>query len=316
MMWALLTVVAGWFGWVLAGPVGAVLGAAVGFVGYFAVIMLLSMIIEPILFGRAARVWLINEPGRRGCAKAAELDDGEWRLSSVAAWPFGRGIGSELTEAVTADADRSERTVQLTAENRRVGSLYERFGFTYPRPGRREMRRDPIQTEARQATAQSVNAGHYCCAAPRERRRRTAQPPDPACRGTTRVAPRPWPRSPKEQSEHRPEHGRQHQMLPGRGGRRHRPGQREPDVPETDAHLEPAATDRRRAATPRPRRPRPAPAAQGPSMTAWATTKITIDADGQLAHQPRDEAGHRVDARQPHTQPGEPDPRQPDRPRK
>jgi hypothetical protein len=154
MMWALLTVVAGWFGWILAGPQTAVLGAVVGFGGYFAVIMLLSMIIEPILFARAARVWLIDEPERRGCAKAVEIGDGAWCLSSVAAWPFGRGIGSELTEAVTADADRSQRTVQLTAENRRVGSLYERFGFTYPQPGRREMRRDPIQTESRQ-TAKS-----------------------------------------------------------------------------------------------------------------------------------------------------------------
>ncbi|HEY5881794.1 MAG TPA: hypothetical protein VIU11_22990 [Nakamurella sp.] len=155
MMWALLTVVAGWFGWILAGPQTAVLGAVVGFVGYFAVIMLLSVIIEPVLFARAARVWLIDERGRRGCAKAVETSDGAWRLRSVAAWPFGRGIGSELTEAVTADADRCQRTLQLTAENRRVGSLYQRFGFTYPRSGRHEMRRDPIQAEARQTTAKS-----------------------------------------------------------------------------------------------------------------------------------------------------------------
>ena len=148
MMWALLTVVAGWFGWILAGPQAAVLGAVVGFGGYFAVIMLLSMIIEPILFARAARVGLLDEPGQHGCAKAVEIGDGVWRLTSVAAWPFGRGIGSELTKAVTADADRRQIVVQLTAQNRRVGILYERFGFAYPRPGRREMRRDPIRTIA------------------------------------------------------------------------------------------------------------------------------------------------------------------------
>lgn len=149
MMWALLTVVAGCFGWILAGAQTAILGAVVGFVGYFVVILLLSMIIEPILFARAARVWLIDEPGRRGCAKAVESDDGVWHLSSVAAWPFRHGIGSELTEAVTADADRSHRAVQLTAENRRVGSLYKRFGFICPQTGRRQMRRDPIPTPAR-----------------------------------------------------------------------------------------------------------------------------------------------------------------------
>ncbi len=89
VMWALLTVVAGWFGGVLAGPVGAIAGAATGFAGYFAVIMLVSMIIEPILFSRAPRAWFISDPGRRGCAKVAELDSGDWRLTSVAAWPFG-----------------------------------------------------------------------------------------------------------------------------------------------------------------------------------------------------------------------------------
>lgn len=147
-LWALLTVVAGGFGWVLAGLSGAPIGTAAGFVGYFIVIMLLSMIIEPVLFRRAEQVWLINEPGRRGCAKAVRLHDGSWRLSSVAAWPFNQGIGTQLTAAVTTDADRNERTVQLMAENRRVGHLYERFGFTYSRRDRRVMRRDPIQTEA------------------------------------------------------------------------------------------------------------------------------------------------------------------------
>ena len=74
------------------------------------------------------------------------LDSGDWRLTSVAAWPFGRGVGTEMTKAVTADADRSRPGGSSHAENRRVGSLYERFGFTYPRPGRRVMRRDPIAT--------------------------------------------------------------------------------------------------------------------------------------------------------------------------
>lgn len=145
MVWALLTLVAGGSGWILAGNAGgAAAGAVVGFVGYLAVIMLMSMIIEPVLFTRADLVWLIDEPGRRGCAKATVLEDTcAWRLTSVAAWPFGRGIGTELTRAVTVDADRTGRTVQLTAENRRVGAMYERFGFTYVRPGRREMRRNP-----------------------------------------------------------------------------------------------------------------------------------------------------------------------------
>ncbi len=147
VMWALLTVVAGWFGGILAGLVGAIVGAAAGFGGYFAVIMVMSMITEPVLFSRAPRVWFINEPGRRGCAKAVELDSGDWRLTSVAAWPFGHGVGTEVTKAVTADADRRGRAVRLTAQNRRVGSLYERFGFTYPQVGRREMRRTPDPTD-------------------------------------------------------------------------------------------------------------------------------------------------------------------------
>lgn len=148
-MWALLAVVAGGFGWVLAGPQGAVLGTVTGFLGYFSVIMLMSMLIEPILFRRAARVWLIDGPGQSGCAKAVVRGDGVWRLTSVAAWPFGQGVGTELTRAVTDDADRSQRTIQLTAENRRVGRLYERFGFTYERPGRRGMRCEPLRTPAR-----------------------------------------------------------------------------------------------------------------------------------------------------------------------
>lgn len=154
LMWALLTVVAGGFGWILAGSWGAFLGAGVGFLGYFAVIMLLGMLIEPLLFVRAARVWLIDGPERHGCAKAVELGDGAWRLTSVAVWPFGRGIATALTEAVTADADLCQRVVRLTAENRRVGSLYERFGFTYARQGRHEMLRDPV-TASDQTTAPS-----------------------------------------------------------------------------------------------------------------------------------------------------------------
>lgn len=148
MMWALLTVVAGGFGGVFNGTRGAVAGAAAGFVGYAIVIMLMSVIIEPVLFRCADRVWLISGSGRRGCAKAVVRGDGSWRLSSVAAWPFGRGIGTELTRAVVTDADRCQRTLELTAENRRVGSLYERFGFVYPRPGRREMHRSPVIGQA------------------------------------------------------------------------------------------------------------------------------------------------------------------------
>lgn len=144
MVWALLTLVAGGFGWILAGSLGgAAAGAAVGFVGYLVIIMLMSVIIEPALFTRADMVWLIDEPGRHGCAKASVVDGGAWRLTSVAAWPFGRGIGTQLTQAIAVDADHSGHVVQLTAENRRVGALYERFGFTYPAPGRRGMRRTP-----------------------------------------------------------------------------------------------------------------------------------------------------------------------------
>lgn len=154
VMWGLLTVVAAWFGGILAGPLGAVAGAAAGFGGYFMVIMLVSMITEPVLFSRAPRVWFLNEPGRRGCAKAAELDSGDWRLSSVAAWPFRRGVGTDITTAVTADADRGGRAIVLTAENRRVGRLYERFGFSYSQPGRRQMRRNPSMPRTVDATDQ------------------------------------------------------------------------------------------------------------------------------------------------------------------
>jgi len=143
MMWALLTVVAAGSGWVFAGMEGAIVGAVAGLVGYFVVIMVMSMVIEPVLFRRATRVWLVDSHGRRGCAKAMLRDNGVWQLTSVAAWPFERGIGAQLTSAATVDADRSQTVIQLTVENRRVGRLYERFGFRYEHPGRRGMRREP-----------------------------------------------------------------------------------------------------------------------------------------------------------------------------
>lgn len=97
----------------------------------FAGLLLLS---EGLLVLRADRVWLLCADRGRACAKVKRGDSGRvWVLESVAAWPFGAQLGTELVERICADADEADSgitSIRLTADTAGLAGWYARFGFT------------------------------------------------------------------------------------------------------------------------------------------------------------------------------------------
>lgn len=141
-LWIALTAAAGLFGLLLGGARGLVIGAAAGAGVYFLMIMTLGLVIEGRLFRRADRVWLLTSEVGRACAKVNVTTSGAWDLTSVAAWPFKRDLGTHLVGEICRDADDAGREVILESRNDRVARLYLRHRFVEdPQRGRRAMRR-------------------------------------------------------------------------------------------------------------------------------------------------------------------------------
>lgn len=144
-LWIALSAVSGILGLLLGGAKGLVVGAAAGAGFYFVMIMALGAVIERRLFRRADRVWLVSSDVGRACAKVNLTPEGAWKLSSVAAWPFARHLGSRVVGECCRDADDAGCEVVLLAQNERVAGLYRRHQFVDdPEGGRRAMRRMPV----------------------------------------------------------------------------------------------------------------------------------------------------------------------------
>lgn len=142
----LLALAGGLAGALLAGPdripygIGLGLAAAVGW--WLLSVVVGTLVAEGPGFARATRVFRIRDADGRAMARVRE-SDGTWHLSSVAAWPPGRGLGERLMGQVTAAADAAGRAVELSPSSAPVARWYGRYGFV-PRgrllvrpPGRR-----------------------------------------------------------------------------------------------------------------------------------------------------------------------------------
>lgn len=127
--WIALTVTSGLLGLLVGGAGGLVAGASAGAGGFFLMTMLLGLAIESLLFKRADRVWLITSDLGRACAKVNVTGSGDWDLTSVAAWPFKRDVGTYLVREICQDADNANRVIVLKAQNDRVARLYTRHQF-------------------------------------------------------------------------------------------------------------------------------------------------------------------------------------------
>lgn len=143
-LWIALTVVSGTLGLLLGDFEGLVAVAAAGAGLYFLMILVLGAAVEGRLFMRADRVWLITSDAGRACAKVNVTPSGAWKLTSVAAWPFKRHLGTRLVGDCCRDADDTGCEIVLLAQNDRVAGLYRRHHFVEdPQRGRRAMRRMP-----------------------------------------------------------------------------------------------------------------------------------------------------------------------------
>jgi len=142
--WIAVTLTVGLSGLLFRGAEGLIVGAAAGACGFFLIIIVLGLVIESVLFLRADRVWLLTSPAGRACAKVKVTSSGAWHLTSVAAWPFERNLGTHLVRAICRDADDEGFEIVLQAQNPRVAGLYNRHRFVDD-PGRdhRAMRRLP-----------------------------------------------------------------------------------------------------------------------------------------------------------------------------
>ena len=127
--WSGVIAAGGLFGLVVGGTEGLAAEVAVGAAGFFMVIMVLGPVVEGLLFEQAARVWLVASDVGRACAKVNEAASGAWELTSVAAWPFKRDLGSHRVGEICRDADQAGREIVLQARNGRVARLYTRHNF-------------------------------------------------------------------------------------------------------------------------------------------------------------------------------------------
>jgi len=109
-------------------PYGIGLGLAAGAACWLCLVVVAALVVEAPAFARADRIVRIRDG--RGRAVARIRTDGlVWRLSSVAAWPSGRGLGEAVMLEVTSAADAAGVSVELAPSAAPVARWYGRYGF-------------------------------------------------------------------------------------------------------------------------------------------------------------------------------------------
>lgn len=154
--WIAVSLAVGLLGLLLRGVEGLLVGTVIGASVFFVMIMVLGFTIESALFWRADRVWLLTSPAGRACAKVTVTDRGAWNLTSVAAWPFNRQLGTHLVGEICRDADTEGCEIVLEAQNPRVAALYNKHHFVDdPGRDRLAMKRLPTSVRRRGLAASS-----------------------------------------------------------------------------------------------------------------------------------------------------------------
>lgn len=131
--WALVTGRVPWpYG--IVGVLGAVLV-------WLLLVLLAVLAVEWPAFRRADVVFRDRRAGSRAVARVtpSTRTAGTWRVSSVAAWPRGRGAGTAVMADLIAEADRRGLGLELTPSSSRVRAWYEGLGFQ-PEHGQRLVR--------------------------------------------------------------------------------------------------------------------------------------------------------------------------------
>lgn len=129
-----LAVAAGLSGWLWTAHLTTGIVVMILTVPLFLAVAGLLMLSEGLLVLQADRAWLLRADRGRACAKVKREDSGQvWVLESVAAWPFGVHLGTELIERICADAEAPDSgitSIRLTADTAALAGWYATFGFT------------------------------------------------------------------------------------------------------------------------------------------------------------------------------------------
>lgn len=110
----------------------AVAGALAGLVVWLVLLLVATLLVEWSSFARATVVFRHRDGRSRAVARVApsRRTAETWRVSSVAAWPRGRGGGTAVMAQLIEEADRRGLALELTPSTARVRAWYEGLGFT------------------------------------------------------------------------------------------------------------------------------------------------------------------------------------------
>lgn len=103
----------------------AVLAGLVGSIGLVA----LAQLLEALRFSTAEHAYLIQSAQGESGAYVAREFGGRITLSSLWAWPRGRGLGTQVLQLACRDAEHDGSPLWLVASNRGLVHYYERHGF-------------------------------------------------------------------------------------------------------------------------------------------------------------------------------------------